>query len=158
MYVYDAPDDVALGQAIEPVGLAPAVDSQGAVAPANGASGHAYDLFRSHVAPSPTALDPADVVVIGKVDDLNSTVLRPGERTLLDQLPNQGSPRLNYVQNDSVLRAEMGREVPIRDASIDPVTGALRNNTGFLRAESDILTNHGWTFDPKSGYWYPPGG
>lgn len=56
-----------------------------------------------------------------------------------------------------MLRAEMGRGVPIRDVSIDPMTGALRNNTGFLRAERNILTNHDWAFDPKSGYWYPPG-
>jgi RHS repeat-associated protein len=103
------------------------------------------------------ALPAADVAVIGKVDDLGSYTLRPGERTLLNQLPNQGSPRLNYVQNDRVLRIEMGRGVPIRDVSVDPVTGALRNNTGFLRAERNILTNHGWVFDPKSGYWYPPG-
>lgn len=107
---------------------------------------------------APRAIGPADVAVIGKVDDLGAATLRPGERTLLDQLqPNLGSPRLNYMRNDSVLRAEMGRGVPIRDVSIDPMTGALRNNTGFLRAERNILTNHDWAFDPKSGYWYPPG-
>jgi hypothetical protein len=110
----------------------------------------------SFVAPR-GALPPADVAVIGKVDDLGAYTLRPGERTLLNQLPNQGSPRLNYLQNDRVLRTEMGRGVPIRDVSVDPVTGALRNNTGFLRAERNILTNHEWVFDPKSGYWYPPG-
>ena len=98
-----------------------------------------------------------DVVVIGKVDDLYATTLAPGERTLLDQLPNQGSPRANYVQNDSVLRTEMSRGVPIRDASVSPTTGELVNNTGFLRAERDILLNHGWSFDPKSSYWSPPG-
>ena len=98
-----------------------------------------------------------DVVVIGKVDDLNATTLAPGERTLLDQLPNQGSPRANYVQNDSVLRTEMSRGVPIRDASVSPTTGELVNNTGFLRAERDILLNHGWSFDTKSAYWLPPG-
>lgn len=99
----------------------------------------------------------ADVVVIGKVDDLNATTLAPGERTLLDQLPDQGSPAANYAQNDSVLRNEMSRGVPIRDASVSPTTGELVNNTGFLRAERDILSNHGWSFDPKSGYWLPPG-
>jgi hypothetical protein len=106
---------------------------------------------------APRALPAADVAVIGKVDDLAGYTLRPGERTLLNQLPNQGSPRLNYLQNDRVLRTEIGRGVPIRDVSVDPVTGALRNNTGFLRAERNILTNHDWAFDPKSGYWYPPG-
>lgn len=106
---------------------------------------------------APRALPAADVAVIGKVDDLAGYTLRPGERTLLNQLPNQGSPRLNYLQNNRVLRTEIGRGVPIRDVSVDPVTGALRNNTGFLTAERNILTNRDWAFDPKSGYWYPPG-
>jgi len=85
---------------------------------------------------APPRLSAADVAVIGKVDDLAGYTLRPGERTLLNQLPNQGSPRLSYLQNDRVLRTEMGRGVPIRDVSVDPVTGALRNNTGFLRASA----------------------
>ncbi len=51
----------------------------------------------------------------------------------------------------------MSRGVPIRDATIDPLTGQLANNTGFLRAERDILMNRGWVFDPKTGYWNPPG-
>lgn len=129
-------------------------------------AGYTYDsrsnLARTNVrlgdrALAPRAIGPADVAVIGKVDDLGAATLRPGERTLLNQLPNQGSPRLNYLQNDRVLPTEMGRGVPIRDVSVDPVTGALRNNTGFLQAERNILTNHDWVFDPKSSYWYPPG-
>lgn len=119
--------------------------------------GLAARMARPATAQAPQAIGPADVAVIGKVDDLGAATLRPGERSLLNQLPNQGSPRLNYLQNDRVLRTEMGRGVPIRDVSVDPVTGALRNNTGFLRAERNILTNHDWAFDPKSGYWYPPG-
>ena len=117
------------------------------------------DATGSRVAPQTArALPPADVAVIGKYDDLMTTTLRPGERTLLDQLtPSLGSPRANYIRNDSVLRAEMRRGVPIRDVSVDPTTGALGNNTGFLRAERNILTNHDWGFDPKSGYWYPSG-
>jgi len=114
---------------------------------------------RSALRSAPRAIGPADVAVIGKVDDLGAATLRPGERTLLNQLrPKLGSPRLNYMRNDSVLRSEMGRGAPIRDVSVDPLTGALRNNTGFLRAERNILTNQDWAFDPKSRYWYPPGG
>lgn len=75
-------------------------------------------------------------VVIGKVGDLTANgAIAPGERTLLDQLPDLGSPKANWGQNSDVLRGEMGRGVPIRDASIDPATGELINNTGFLKAE-----------------------
>ncbi len=94
--------------------------------------------------------------VIGKVDDLKAPgAIRSGERSLLSRLPKQGSPKANYVQNSSVLRQEMSRGVPIRDATVDPLTGQLTNNSGFLRAERDILVNGGWAFDPKTGYWNP---
>lgn len=156
-YDYDAGSDVASGSSVESPGVVVPIDQLGsAIARVAGSPGHIYDFPADFVAPS-GALPSADVAVIGKVDDLGLYPLRPGERTLLNQLPNQGSPRLNYLQNDRVLRTEMGRGVPIRDVSVDPVTGALRNNTGFLRAERNILTNHGWMFDPKSGDWYPPG-
>ncbi len=96
--------------------------------------------------------------VIGKVDDLQAPgAIGSGERTLLDRLPNQGSPRANWAQNDGVLRQEMGRGMPIRDASIDPATGELVSNTGFLRAERNLLESRGWTYDPKTTMWYPPG-
>lgn len=46
--------------------------------------------------------------VIGKVADLERTgEIGAGERTLLDRLPNQGSPRANWKQNSGVLRQEM---------------------------------------------------
>jgi hypothetical protein len=38
---------------------------------------------------------------------------------------------------------------------VDPVTGELINNTGFLRAERYLLEDRGWTFDPKTRFWYP---
>jgi len=99
-----------------------------------------------------------DLVVIGKEADLAAPgAIRPGETTLLDRLPDQHSPKLNWQQNSSVLRTEMSRGLAIRDASVDPVTGDLINNTGFLRAERNRLTNHGWTYDPKTTMWNPPG-
>jgi hypothetical protein len=50
----------------------------------------------------------------------------------------------------------MGRGMPIRDASIDPVTGELVDNTGFLWAERYLVQDRGWGFDPKTGLWNPP--
>ena len=96
--------------------------------------------------------------VIGKTGDLEAPgAIGSGERTLLDRLPDQGSPAANWAQNDGVLRQEMGRGMPIRDASVNPVTGALETNTGFLRAERNLLDSRGWTYDPKTTMWYPPG-
>jgi hypothetical protein len=92
--------------------------------------------------------------VIGKLDDLKN--LAVGERSLLARLPNLRSPRANWAQNSGVLRQEMALGRPIRDASIDS-TGALINNTGFLRAERALLESHGWAYNPRTTMWYPPG-
>lgn len=61
--------------------------------------------------------------VIGKLADLEE--LAAGERTLLDLLPDLGSPQANWAQNSSVLRQEMSLGNLIRDATVDPTTGAL---------------------------------
>ncbi len=87
-------------------------------------------------------------IVIGRVKDLRD--LEPGERSLLDRLPNQGSPRANWQQNSGVLREEMARGRPIRDASPGDTGGR------FLNAERNLLRSHGWTFDPQTNYWKPP--
>jgi hypothetical protein len=50
----------------------------------------------------------------------------------------------------------MGRGVPIRDSSVD-AAGKLTSNTGFIRAERELLRDHGWRYDPKSTLWNPPG-
>ncbi len=94
--------------------------------------------------------------VIGKLADLNRAgALRRGER-LLD-LPDLGSPRANWMQNSSRLRGTMRLGNSIRDASINPATGGLLNNTGFLRAERNLLNNRGWQYNPSTGMWHPPG-
>lgn len=49
----------------------------------------------------------------------------------------------------------MSRGVPIRDASVNS-TGELINNTGFLKAERNLLDSKGWTYNPATQYWYPP--
>jgi hypothetical protein len=54
--------------------------------------------------------------VIGRTKDLKN--LAAGERSLLDRLtPDLGSPKANWKRSAGVLREEMRRGVPIRDAS-----------------------------------------
>ncbi len=73
----------------------------------------------------------------------------PGERTL-DQ-PDLGDPKANWAQNSSKLREAMSGGNPIRDVS----AGKPGSDTGFLRAERNVLENQGWTLQ-SDGYWYPP--
>jgi hypothetical protein len=84
--------------------------------------------------------------VIGRVKDLQK--LGPGEKSLLDRLPDLGSPKANWKQNSGVLRQEMNRGLPIRDASVGDTGGQ------FLNAERNLLRDRGWTFDGT--YWNPP--
>jgi hypothetical protein len=96
--------------------------------------------------------------VIGKVADLEAPgAVGAGEHTLLARLSKHGSPKANWSQNYGVLREEISCGLPIRDASVDPATGALVNNTGFLRAERYTLSDRGWTYDTKTTLWSPPG-
>ena len=89
-----------------------------------------------------------ETAVIGRVKDLQN--LKPGEKSLLDRLPDQGSPKANWKQNSGVLRQEMNKGKPIRDASPDDMDGP------FLNAERYLLKDRGWTFDSKTNYWNPP--
>jgi hypothetical protein len=50
----------------------------------------------------------------------------------------------------------MGQGKPIRDASVSELTGKLRDNTGFLRAERNLLENQGWKYNPLNHLWTPP--
>lgn len=86
--------------------------------------------------------------VIGRTNDLSN--LGAGERSLLDRLPNQGSPQANWTQNASVLRQVMSLGRPIRDASPGDTGGS------FLNAERNLLREHGWRYDAPTGYWLPP--
>ncbi|HVA55040.1 MAG TPA: RHS repeat-associated core domain-containing protein [Gammaproteobacteria bacterium] len=92
-------------------------------------------------------------LVIGKGKDLKT--LQKGERSLMG-MRNQGVPKLNWKQNAGFLRQEMSRGLPIRDATVDPNTGALINNTGFLRAERNLLDDRNWFYDPSTTMWHPP--
>jgi hypothetical protein len=52
-----------------------------------------------------------------------------------------------------MLREELARGLPIRDASVDPATSELVNNTGFLRAERHLLQDRTWVYDPQTTLW-----
>ncbi len=86
--------------------------------------------------------------VIGRVQDLKN--LKPGEKSLLNRLPDKGNPKANWKQNSGVLRQEMGKGKPIRDASSGDTSGQ------FLNAERNLLRDRGWTFDSKTNDWMPP--
>lgn len=102
--------------------------------------------------------------VIGRMEDLRApTALRPGEYTIADKLPNLGNPEANYYQNMSVLRDEMRRGIPIRDASNfrpdaelapTPLWPDRTIRQTFTGAERNQLSNKGWNFDGE--YWNPP--
>ena len=94
-------------------------------------------------------------LVIGKLQDLSKPdALRAGERVL--NWANLTTEKQNWEQNSRLLREAMREGRPIRDASVNPMTGALSNNTGFLRAERNILDNRGWEYNSKDRYWHPP--
>ncbi|MGQ0641019.1 MAG: RHS repeat-associated core domain-containing protein, partial [Gemmatimonadaceae bacterium] len=94
-------------------------------------------------------------LVIGKMDDLARGVAA-GERTLLPRMADDlGSPAANWRRNAGLLREEMAKGKPIRDASVN-ARGELTNNTGFLRAERQLMQDRGWTYDRGSRMWNPP--
>jgi RHS repeat-associated protein len=100
--------------------------------------------------------------VIGKFDPATGNIrgIQPNENSLLKHLPDQGSTKLNWQQNSSVLRTEMGKGVPIRDAHIDSagrlLPGSPDGISKFIDAERSLLRNHDWTYDPKTTLWSPP--
>ena len=89
------------------------------------------------------------VKYIGRLEDLKAI---PRSQTLLDELPNLGSPKANYYQNMSVLRKALRDGYSIKDASkFRPNTElapTLKNPTRtigqtFLGAERNLLKNRG---------------
>ena len=70
-------------------------------------------------------------------------------------LPNMGTPRLNWKANYGALRREMGRGRPIFDSYRSP-NGNLIPTGGFLNAERYILYSRGWRYTPSLGAWLPP--
>lgn len=121
--------------------------------------GGVVDPFRKIKAAGKVVNGVADVVrggnkaekttVIGRTRDLDD--VGPNEQTLLPRLSDKGSPKANWKQNSGVLREEMRKRRPIRDASAERDPAAPPN---FLEMERNLLRNHGWT--KRGGYWYPP--
>ena len=98
--------------------------------------------------------DANATVVIGKMADITAPdAIGASERTLLSQLPDQGNEAANWAQNQEVLLNEMRSGRPIRDASVDPMTGQLLNDTGFLAQERALLAGDGWTYDAATHLW-----
>ena len=95
-----------------------------------------------------------DRLVIGRMDDIKPEKLGPGEYTLPQKgMPDQGSPKANWKQNDGMLREEMRNGKPIRDASPQRKKGDKPN---FTDMERNRLKDKGWTLDGDT--WIPPRG
>lgn len=95
-----------------------------------------------------------DGVVIGKMPELNKPgALKPGERQLV--LPDMSNPKDTWAQNSNRLREAMAKGEPIRDASVDAAGNPVKNS-GFLKAERNLLDNHGWKYDSGTRSWNPP--
>lgn len=52
------------------------------------------------------------------------------------------------------MSGERGRHA--RPTTLNDQLPQLRNNTGFLRAERNLLQNRGWTYNPATTLWSPP--
>jgi RHS repeat-associated protein len=133
---YDPNRAAAIIMALLAAGMGPAADEFAAV------------LAHAEEASAIGGACEVETTVIGRVKDLNN--LDKGEKSLLDRLPDQGNPKSNWQQNSRVLRLEMSRGNPIRDASPGDNAGQ------FLNAERNLLSDRGWTLDPKTNYWNPP--
>jgi RHS repeat-associated protein len=104
-------------------------------------------------------------VVIGKMGDLQaaSRKARPWERALADDLPDMGSRAANWRQNARKLQEVMDQGHPIRDASINRLTGNLRRldppgirEPSFLQMERMYLAEQGWRYQRSTHKWHPP--
>lgn len=100
----------------------------------------------------------APVKYIGRMEDLKGI---PRGQTLLDDLPDLGSPRANYYQNSSVLRKALHDGFEIRDASafrsnseLAPTPDWPTRTIGqtFTGAERLILDNKGLKLSPSGAY------
>jgi len=101
-----------------------------------------------------TAAEKEGGLVIGKLKDVGKADgWRTGDHTA--NLPDRGSTKANWQQNSSELRAAESNGKPIRDVSSD-ANGNLRDNSGFLKAERNLLENRGRIYDSKTNSWIKP--
>lgn len=127
-------------------------------------TGASTPRFEPPSGPQFNGLSPNRTAVIGRMPDLQKPgAIRAGEYTIADRLPYLGNPKADYYQNMSVLRREMRRGEPIRDASSfrpdtdlapTPLWPDRTIRQSFTGAERNQLTNRGWTRD--SELWIPP--
>jgi RHS repeat-associated protein len=98
---------------------------------------------------SAASAEGVSVKYIGRLEDLKGI---PRSQTLLDELPNLGSPKANYYQNMSVLRKTLRDGYTIKDASwfrpnseLAPTLLNPNRTVGqtFLGAERNLLNNRG---------------
>jgi RHS repeat-associated protein len=141
------------GNLIDEVGLAaphPLAD------PINWLSGGLTGLIKGSAVKAAAACPVGpERLVIGKLKDLHKPgALKAGER-LLDWSWLRNT-KLDWKENSSQLREAIREGRPIRDASVDPIGGELIDNTGFLRAERNLLKNHGWRYNSSTNLWSPP--
>jgi hypothetical protein len=124
-------------------------------APVVNATAIGLGAFATVVAPetlfeeAPMSLGLEGQPVIGKMADLED--LLPGERQLA--LPDQGTPELNWLQNERRLKQEMAAGRPIKDITALKY-GPDEFDTGFLGKERAVLREAQWVL--RNGYWYPP--
>jgi hypothetical protein len=64
--------------------------------------------------------------------------------------PPTSTARSEWKINSRLLRQEMRKGIPIRDASPGNVGGM------YLNAERNLLESRAWNYNSATGYWHPP--
>jgi hypothetical protein len=98
----------------------------------------------------PTIRQAEGGLVIGRGSDL-SRPFALVENEFRLSWPATATTRSEWKINSGLLRTEMGKGIPIRDASPSNVGGM------YLNAERNLLQSRGWNYNPANGYWNPPG-
>lgn len=108
------------------------------------------------------AADHGGVSLFKWHDPTSTTSLgwKDGDRMLV--VPWQGSDKLTWAENSSRLRTEMSAGKPIYETYVDANGDLIRaggpgNSGKFQNAERNLLSNHGWTYNPTARAWFPPG-
>ena len=159
-YAYDAPPVARVGvhefgAVVASPGLFSDVREGSGSSPAAAQGASTTPISRSVA----TEAASAPRVVIGGMEDLGPGSIGVGEETLASRLPGDTGSRLgNWLNNRDVLRTAMGEGNPIRDASVDSQGNLLLEDTRrFITMERDFMRSFGWTYDPATTSWIPPG-
>ena len=98
----------------------------------------------------PTIRQAEGGLVIGRGSDL-SRPFALAENEFRLSWPATATTRSEWKINSGLLRTEIGKGIPIRDASPGNVGGM------YLNAERNLLQSRGWNYNSANGYWNPPG-